>query len=189
MMTSPNHVTNAARGAHRLFLAGAALAVLMNSGAASAQTQDPTQTQTAAATTDVVAAAQDAAAKGQAPPAVADDPTINGFAVEDAVKPGADVHFKIQTDAAAFSITIYRYWNGEATDELLETLPAPPAPQVQPPCLTDAVTGATDCSNWSQTAVWTVPDWRDPGTYYALLRRADTGGVNHILFVVGAGQP
>jgi N,N-dimethylformamidase beta subunit-like protein len=149
-------------GLHRLFLAGAALAVCMNAGL-SAQ-QDPQVKQ----------------------PDVADDPTISGFATEDAVAAGAAVHFKIETDAPAFSISIYRFWNGEAPDDLVETLPAPPAPQVQPPCSRDEATGALDCSNWSQSAAWTVPDYTDPGTYYALLRRADTGGVNHILFVVAA---
>ena len=116
--------------------------------------------------------------------AVADDPTVNGFAVEDALDPGADVHFKIETDAQAFSISIYRFLGGDDADQLVASLPAPPAPQIQPPCLKDPATGATDCSNWSQSAMWTVPADAPPGTYYALLRRADTGGVNHILFVV-----
>ena len=187
MRTSTFNVMTATRGAHRL-VAGAALAMMLT--AVPAHAQDATaQPPDATAVQDVVAAAQDAAAKGQAPAAVLDDPSINGFAVEDAVKPGADVHFKIQTDAQAFSIAIYRYWNGEATDELRETLPAPSAPQVQPACQADATTGAIDCSNWSQSAAWTVPDWYEAGTYYALLRRADTGGVNHILFVVASSEP
>ena len=189
MRTSIFNVMTATRGAHRL-VAGAALAMMLTAAPAHAQdAAAQAQTQDAAAVQDVVAAAQDAAAKGQAPAVVADDPSINGFAVEDAVKPGADVHFKIQTDAQAFSIAIYRYWNGEVTDELRETLPAPSAPQVQPACQTDATTGAIDCSNWSQSAAWTVPDWYEAGTYYALLRRADTGGVNHILFVVASSEP
>ena len=116
----------------------------------------------------------------------ADDPTLNGFAVEDAVAPGGDVHFKIATDATAFSIAIYRFMNGEGDDVLVASLPAPAAPQVQPPCLQDAATSALDCSNWSPSAAWTVPAEAAPGSYYALLRRGDTGRVNHILFVVGA---
>jgi hypothetical protein len=164
-------------GVHRLLLAGAILAVLMNAGLSA-------QEAAAAAPQDAVAQPQDTQTKQLA--AVADDPTINGFAVEDAVVAGADVHFKIETDAQAFSISIYRFWGGEVPDDIVESLPAPAAPQVQPPCLKDEATGALDCSNWSQSASWTVPDYTDPGTYYALLRRADTGGVNHILFVVSA---
>jgi len=123
-------------------------------------------------------------ADAQQQTAVADDPTVNGFAVEDAVDPGGGVHFKIETDAQAFSISIYRFLNSDGGDELVASLPAPRAPQIQPPCAVDPATGATDCSNWSQSAMWTVPADARPGTYYALLRRADTGGVNHILFVV-----
>jgi hypothetical protein len=156
----------------QLLLVGATLAVMMNAGVSAQQ--------------DAVAPApQDTQAKQ--PDAAAADPTINGFAIEDAVRPGADVHFKIETDAPAFSISIYRFWNGEAPDDLVGSLPAPAAPQIQPPCNKDAATGAPDCSNWSQSASWTVPGYTEPGTYYALLRRADTGGVNQILFVV-AGQ-
>ena len=153
-MTSTNMMTAAGRGMRRLFLGGATVAMLLVAG---------------------VTAAQDA---------VADDPTINGFAAEDAVKAGAAVHFKIQTDAAAFSISVYRFWNGEVPDDLVETLPPPAAPQVQPACQADASSGAIDCSNWTVSASWTVPDYTEPGTYYALLRRSDTGGVNHIPFVV-----
>jgi len=112
-----------------------------------------------------------------------DDPTVNGFAVEDAAIRGRDVHFKIETDAQAFSIAIYRF-SGDGSDVLMAALPNPPAPQVQPPCVTDPLTRAIDCSNWSESASWTVPADAAPGTYYALLRREDTGGVNHILFVV-----
>src|SRR5262249_45099930 len=147
-------------GMHRFVLAGAALAVLMNAGVAAAPQDVAAQTQ-----------AQDVTKQADA---AADDPTINGFAVEAGVAPAAAVHFKIATDAQAFSIAVYGFWNGEAPDDLVETLPAPAAPQVQPPCLKDATTGALDCSNWSLSAAWTVPEWSDAGTYYALLRRADT---------------
>ena len=108
--------------------------------------------------------------------------------LETAVSHGGVVHFKIETDAPAFSIAIYRFWNGEVPDDLVETLPAPPAPQVQPPCQSDSATGALDCSNWSVSASWTVPEYSEAGTYYALLRRGDNGGVNHIPFVVAAVQ-
>jgi N,N-dimethylformamidase beta subunit-like protein len=156
-MTSTNMMTAAGRGMQRFFVGGATVAMLLIAGVSAAQV----------------------APQGGA----ADDPTINGFAVEDAVKPGAPVMFKIQTDAAAFSISVYRFWNGEVADDLVESLPAPAAPQVQPACQTDA-TGAIDCSNWSVSASWTVPEYTEPGTYYALLRRTDNGGVNHIPFVV-----
>jgi len=169
-----------ARRAARQLLLATVCAGIVGVGRAAAQGTTTAQAQ------DVVAAAQNAAANGQPSSAPADDPTINGFAVEDAVKAGAAVHFKIETDAPAFSIAIYRFWNGEAPDELIETLPAPAAPQVQPPCVKDAATGALDCSNWSPSASWPVPEYSDAGTYYALLRRADSGGVNHILFVVSA---
>src|SRR5256885_15431783 len=58
--------------------------------------------------------------------------------------------------------------------------------ECQPACQTDATNGTLDCSNWSVSASWTVPDYREPGMYYALLRRADNRGVNHIPFVVSA---
>ncbi|HKB11643.1 MAG TPA: N,N-dimethylformamidase beta subunit family domain-containing protein [Vicinamibacterales bacterium] len=130
----------------------------------------------------VAMVAMGVSASGQA--AGADDPTINGFAVEDAVGRGQDVHFKIETDAQGFSISIYRFMNGDSDDQLVATLPAPAAPQVQPPCALNPATRAMDCSNWSESAAWTVPGDALNGTYYALLRRADTGGVNHIMFIV-----
>src|SRR5262245_7551667 len=180
MTMTATFTTMAARRATRLLLLATVCAGIIGAGRAAAAQDSTAQVQ------DVVAAAQNAAASGQPSSATPDDPTINGFAVEDAVKPGAAVHFKIETDARAFSIAIYRFWNGEAADELIGALPVPAAPQLQPPCVKDAATGALDCSNWSPSASWTVPEYSDAGTYYALLRRADTGGVNHILFVVSA---
>jgi hypothetical protein len=158
-MTATFKTMTARRGANRLLLAAAAVAGMSLGISAQAQ-RNP----------------------------LADDPTINGFAVEDAADPGTDVHLKIETDAKAFSISIYRFMNGDGNDELVASLAEPAAPQVQPPCLTDSTTGAMDCSNWSQSAAWSVASDARPGTYYALLRRADTGGVNHILFVVSAAR-
>ena len=62
--------------------------------------------------------------------------------------------------------------------------PSVSLPQNQPACLSDASTGLVDCGNWAQSASWTVPSDATSGIYIALLKRNDTGGASHIVFVV-----
>src|SRR3989442_11266863 len=74
--------------------------------------------------------------------------------------------------------------DGGGGAELVASLPTPPAPQAQPPCISDPSSGVVDCSNWSESASWTVPTNAAPGVYDALLQRSDTNDISHIVFVV-----
>ena len=112
-------------------------------------------------------------------------PTLQGFTTDLSVSRGQTVHFKIATDALAYSITIYRLDDsGIAETTPAASLPKPSAPQVQPPCIPNQDTGMVDCSNWSESASWAVPDTAVPGIYIALLQRFDTTDSSHIVFVV-----
>lgn len=114
----------------------------------------------------------------------ASEPSLRGFATSTSVSPGQTVRFKVETDASAYSITIYQLGDGGGGAQLVASLPTPPGPQVQPPCVSDPNSGVVDCSSWSESASWTVPTNAAPGVYDALLQRSDTTDISHIVFVV-----
>jgi len=114
----------------------------------------------------------------------ASEPSLRGFATSTSVSPGQTVRFKIETEAPAYTITIYQLGDGGGGAQLVASLPTPPAPQAQPPCVSDPSSGVVDCSSWSESASWTVPTNAAPGVYDALLQRSDTTDISHIVFVV-----
>jgi hypothetical protein len=114
----------------------------------------------------------------------ASEPSLRGFATSTSISPGQTVRFKVETDASAYSITIYQLGDGGGGAQLVASLPTPPGPQVQPPCVADPSSGVVDCSGWSESASWTVPTTAAPGVYDALLQRSDTTDISHIVFVV-----
>ena len=111
---------------------------------------------------------------------------IQGFTTDISVNAGQTVFFKINTNAAAFRIDIYRigYYQGTGARLVVSVPPSVPLPQNQPPCLTDSSTGLTDCGNWAITASWAVPSTATSGVYLAQLARLDTGEASPVLFVV-----
>src|SRR5712692_9820017 len=74
------------------------------------------------------------------------DPTIQGFATAMSVNQGETVHFKIKTDAKAYSLDIFRigYYQGNGARYLTTISPSAPLPQNQPACLTDSKTQLID---------------------------------------------
>ena len=116
----------------------------------------------------------------------AGDPSIQGFATELGVVPGQTVDFKIKTDAASYQIEILRlgWYGGDGARKLATVQPSAALPQSQPACLSQASTGLIDCGNWAVSASWTVPADAVSGVYVARLVRSDTGGGNHVVFVV-----
>lgn len=116
----------------------------------------------------------------------AGDLTIQGFAIDISVNQGQTINFKIATDAAAYTIDIYRmgYYGGMGARKVASILPSAKLPQNQPSCLTDANTNLVDCGNWAISASWTVPSNATSGIYFAHLIRTDTGGDSHIVFIV-----
>src|SRR5882762_9525920 len=89
-------------------------------------------------------------AGGNAAQAQSSESKLGGFTTNPSVSRGSVVHFKIETDALAYSITIYQLDDSGA--QPVASLPTAPAPQVQPPCLSDSSSGLVDCSNWSESA-------------------------------------
>lgn len=114
------------------------------------------------------------------------DPTIQGFATQMSVNAGSQVQFKIDTDAPAYLIKIYRLgWYQGNGARLVDTIaPSASLPQNQPACATDESTQIYDCGTWSVSASWTVPPTAVSGVYIARLIRTDTGGDSHIPFIV-----
>jgi hypothetical protein len=119
------------------------------------------------------------------------DLTIQGFATDSSYNLGSTVQFKIKTDAAAYTIDIYRlgFYNGSGARKVASVSPSVSLPQAQPSCITDATaglagSGLADCGNWAVSASWPIPSNATSGIYFALLTRSDTGGHSHIVFVV-----
>jgi len=114
------------------------------------------------------------------------DSSIQGFATDISVPQGGMIAFKIQTNAAAYTITIFRlgYYSGNGARQIASVTPSATLPQAQPNCLTDASTLLYDCGNWAVSASWQVPSNATSGVYIALLKRPDTGGVSQIPFIV-----
>ena len=122
----------------------------------------------------------------------AGDPSIQGFATDISVDKSAaapanrTVYFKINTDSANYGIDIYRlgYYSGQGARKVATIQPQAALPQSQPACLTEAATGLIDCGTWAVSASWLVPSDSVSGVYIARLRRFDTGGASHIIFIV-----
>ena len=106
----------------------------------------------------------------------AGDPTIQGFATDISVDQGRRVEFKVDTDATAYHLDIYRlgYYGGDGARKVATVTPSATLPQSQPPCLTDADTGLVDCGNWAVSAVVGGAGDAVSGIYFAKLVRDDT---------------
>ncbi|PYP92404.1 MAG: hypothetical protein DMG65_04180 [Candidatus Angelobacter sp. Gp1-AA117] len=117
---------------------------------------------------------------------VVGDPTIQGFATDISVNVGQTIFFKINTDATAYRLDIYRmgYYQGNGARLVATVNPSAHLPQTQPACLTDAATKLMDCGNWAVSASWAVPADAVSGIYFAHLIRLDNGGDSHIAFIV-----
>src|SRR6266849_1285305 len=116
----------------------------------------------------------------------AGDLTIQGFATDISVNRGGTAFFKINTNARAYSINIYRigYYGGNGARKIATISPSVSLPQSQPACLADSTTRSIDCGNWVVSASWNVPANATSGVYIAHLVRSDTGGDSHIVFIV-----
>jgi hypothetical protein len=116
----------------------------------------------------------------------AGDGSIQGFATDISVNRGGTVRFKIDTNASAYRIDIYRlgFYGGMGARKVATINPTASLPQNQPNCLSNANTGLVDCGNWGVSASWTVPATAVSGLYLARPLRTDTGGASHIPFVV-----
>lgn len=114
------------------------------------------------------------------------DPSIQGFSTDISYNRGQTAAFKINTDARAYRVDIYRigYYGGEGARKITTVSPSVSLPQSQPSCLSDQSTGLVDCGNWSVSATWAVPASAVSGVYIARLTRTDTGGASHIKFIV-----
>lgn len=113
--------------------------------------------------------------------------SIQGFATDISVNRGSTIGFKINTNASAYHLNIYRmgYYNGNGARLVATVNPTATLPQTQPACLTDAVTGLVDCGNWSLSATWTVPVSSTSGIYFAkAIRDSGPAGASHIFFIV-----
>ena len=116
----------------------------------------------------------------------AGDTTIQGFATDISANRGETIHFKIQTDATAYRIDIYRlgYYQGLGARLIATVLPSVALPQSQPNPITDSTTGLIDYGNWAESASWQIPINAASGVYIAKLVRSDTAGASHIVFIV-----
>ncbi len=115
------------------------------------------------------------------------DDSIQGFATDMSVNLGQRIDFKIQTNARAYTIDIYRlgWYGGSGARKVASVPPSVPLPEIQPSaCVSDPTTEIYDCGNWAVSASWTVPTTAVSGVYVAKLTRTDTGGASHITFVV-----
>jgi hypothetical protein len=111
---------------------------------------------------------------------------IQGFATQISTNVGGRVDFKIDTNATAYTIGIYRigYYDGDGARKIADVTPSASLPQNQPQCITDVSTELYDCGNWAVSASWNVPSTAVSGVYLAVLRITATGEQSQITFVV-----
>ncbi len=116
----------------------------------------------------------------------AGDASIQGFATQISVDVGQTEQFKIDTNASAYTITIYRlgYYQGDGARQIATISPSARLPQAQPSCATDPATEIYDCGTWAVSASWAVPSTAVSGVYIARLYRADTDDASLIPFIV-----
>ncbi|MHA3774172.1 DUF4082 domain-containing protein [Verrucomicrobiota bacterium sgz303538] len=114
------------------------------------------------------------------------DASIQGFATDISVNKGGTIRFKVDTDARAYRIDIYRlgYYQGLGARKVATVTPSVTLPQIQPDPISDPATGLIDCGNWAVSASWSVPANATSGVYIAKLVRTDTGGASHMVFIV-----
>src|SRR5262245_26955029 len=95
------------------------------------------------------------------------DSSIQGFATDISVNRGQTIQFKVNTNASAYFLDIYRmgYYAGLGARKVATVLPSVPLPQVQPSCLSDPSTGLIDCGSWAVGASWAVPSTATSGIY------------------------
>jgi hypothetical protein len=112
------------------------------------------------------------------------DDTIQGFTTDISMNRGGTAQFKIDTNAAAYHLDIYRmgYYGGMGARKQATINVDAASPQ--PACLNDSSTGLIDCGNWTASTSWAVPTTATSGIYFAKVIRNDTGGASHIVFVV-----
>jgi hypothetical protein len=114
--------------------------------------------------------------------------SIQGFSTDISVNAGSPITFRIDTTASAYRIDIYRLgWYNNSGARKVYTIPASATTaRQQPGCDTDNLTtGLIDCSNWTDSATWSVPADSVSGYYIAKPTRTDgTSGASQIPFVV-----
>ena len=115
----------------------------------------------------------------------AGDGSLQGFTTAISVNVGETVTFKIDTTAATYNMDIYRmgYYGGRGARKIGSTITGIGG-QNQPNCVSNGSTGLLDCGNWAESVSWAVPTTSVSGIYFARLRRPDTGGASHVVFVV-----
>ncbi|WP_052676720.1 DUF4082 domain-containing protein [Microbacterium trichothecenolyticum] len=115
----------------------------------------------------------------------AGDSSIQGFATDISVNAGSKIDFKIDTDASAYTIDIYRtgWYQGLGARFITSVPVTAPLPQHQPQCISEASTGLYDCGTWGVSASWDVPTSAVSGVYIAKLTRSN-GDASHITFIV-----
>jgi hypothetical protein len=103
------------------------------------------------------------------------DPTIQGFATRISMCGGDMLELKVDTDATAYRIDIYRlgYYNGLGARKWGSISPSVPLPQQQPPPMRDRSIGLVDCGNWAVSARWYIPEDAVSGLYVARLVRPE----------------
>jgi hypothetical protein len=113
------------------------------------------------------------------------DASIQGFATDISVDQGQTVRFKIDTTASDYRIDIYRlgWYDGSGARNVATVQPSDV--RDQGPCATEGSTGLIDCSNWSESGSWAVPQDAVSGIYLAhLVTEGGAQGESHIPFVV-----
>lgn len=116
----------------------------------------------------------------------AGDSSIQGFATDISVNAGQRIDFKIDTNARAYKIDVYRTgWYQGLGARFITSVPVTATlPQGQPQCITDVTTELYDCGNWGVSASWNVPADAVSGVYIAKLTRTDNADSSHIIFIV-----
>ncbi|WP_433361650.1 DUF4082 domain-containing protein [Streptosporangium sp. CA-115845] len=114
-------------------------------------------------------------------------PDIQGYVTNMSVNKGETAQFKVNTQATAYRVDIYRigYYGGMGARKVTTVRPSIPLPQIQPSCFSETATGLVDCGSWAVSASWAVPADAVSGVYIANLIREDgLTSASQMIFVV-----
>ncbi|MFE3197735.1 DUF4082 domain-containing protein [Embleya sp. NPDC059237] len=114
--------------------------------------------------------------------------SIQGYSTDISVNAGGQIKFRIDTTASSYRVDIYRlgWYNGNGARKVYTIPASATTPKRQDDCdIDNLVTGLIDCSDWTDSASWTVPADAVSGYYIAKPTRTDgSSGASQIPFIV-----
>ena len=113
----------------------------------------------------------------------AGDLANQGFCREFSLNVGETAHFSVQGDCTQIEILRVGYYGGVGMRKVTTITNTPNLSQPAPVSIPSS-NGCTQCSSWTTTASWPIPDNATPGMYIGLVRNAAVDNGSWVPFIV-----